>query len=182
MILTVGRWASSEKYKGADDLIRAVAALRASHSSLSLVLVGAGDDLPRLKSIAAAENLGDSAVFLESSACGTGGMLRSREFVCASEPGEGFGLVFLEAMAFAKPVVGVASGGTLDLIRDGKNGLLVPPRMDNPEALVNALERLLRDRNLRDELGRNGADIVANEYSVPAFQQSLESIVSALLV
>jgi glycosyltransferase involved in cell wall biosynthesis len=182
VILSVGRWAASEKYKGADDLIRAAGRLRANHAALSLVLVGAGDDLPRLKSIATAENLNDSVTFLEN---------LSRAELCAyyahadvfalPSTGEGFGLVFLEAMAFAKPVVGVASGGTLDLIRDGKNGLLVPPSKENPEALIYALDRLLRDQGLRGEMGRNGAAVVANEYSVSTFQQSLELIIAGLL-
>ena len=182
VILTVGRWVAAEKYKGADDLIRAVAKLRASHPSLSLVLVGAGDDRPRLKSIAVAEHLGDSAVFLENlpraelAAC-----YAHADVFALPSTGEGFGLVFLEAMAFAKPVVGVSSGGTLDLIRDGKNGLLIPPTKENPEVLVSALDRLVRDQNLRAEMGRAGASMVASEYSVSAFQQSLERIVAALL-
>jgi phosphatidyl-myo-inositol dimannoside synthase len=182
VILTVGRWAASEKYKGADHLIRAAAKLRAAHPRLSLVLVGTGDDLPRLKSVASAENFGDAAIFLEN-------LPRTQLAACYSRAdifalpstGEGFGLVFLEAMAFAKPVVGVASGGTLDLIREGKNGLLVPPAGENPDALTKALDRLLRDAELRRELGLNGAAIVANEYSVAAFQRALELVVASVL-
>jgi glycosyltransferase involved in cell wall biosynthesis len=180
VILAVGRWAASEKYKGADDLILAAAKLRAAHPALSLVLVGAGDDLPRLKQLAASQNL--PVVFLENlprpelAAC----YARADIFALPST-GEGFGLVYLEAMAFAKPVVGVASGGALDLIRDGKNGLLVAPPKENPAPLVNALERLLADAALRNEMGRNGAAIVGAEYSISAFQQTLERIVTQLL-
>jgi glycosyltransferase involved in cell wall biosynthesis len=179
-ILAVGRWAASEKYKGADDLILAVAKLRATHPTLSLVLVGTGDDLPRLKQLAAAQNV--AVTILENlprpelAAC----YARADIFALPST-GEGFGLVYLEAMAFAKPVVGVASGGTLDLIRDGKNGLLVTPPKENSAPLIAALDRLLRDAVLRNELGRNGAAIVQTEYSVAAFQQAIERIVTSLL-
>jgi glycosyltransferase involved in cell wall biosynthesis len=95
--------------------------------------------------------------------------------------GEGFGLVFLEAMALGKPVIGVANGGTLDIIRDGRNGILVPPPKTDSAALENALARLLADSALRESMGREGARIVAEEYSVAAFQQSLERILVTLL-
>ena len=157
VILTARPLGRCGKIEGADDLIRAVAKLRASHPSLSLVLVGAGDDRPRLKSIAVAEHLGDSGGLprnlprAELAAC-----YAHADVFALPSTGEGFGLVFLEAMAFAKPVVGVSSGGTLDLIRDGKNGLLIPPTKENPEVLVSALDRLVRDQNLRAEMGRAG--------------------------
>jgi glycosyltransferase involved in cell wall biosynthesis len=144
------------------------------------VLVGAGDDLPRLKQLAASQNL--PVVFLENlprpelAAC-----YAHADIFALPSTGEGFGLVYLEAMAFAKPVVGVASGGALDLIRDGKNGLLVAPLKENPAPLVNALERLLADAEVRNEMGRNGAAIVGAEYSISAFQQTLERIVTQLL-
>jgi len=51
--------------------------------------------------------------------------------------GEGFGLVFLKAMAFSKPVVRAACGGKTDVVEDGINGLLVPPR--DAERLTQAL-------------------------------------------
>jgi phosphatidyl-myo-inositol dimannoside synthase len=180
VILAVGRWAASEKYKGADDLIRAVAALRREHPSLSLVLVGTGDDLPRLKRIAGDEFLGDAVVFLENlsrpelAAC-----YAQADIFALPSSGEGFGLVFLEAMAFAKPVVCVAIGGPVDLIRNGDNGLLVPPKQ--PAALVQALDNLLRDAALREKMGGAGAAIAATEYSVPAFQQRLEDIVASVI-
>jgi len=67
---------------------------------------------------------------------------------------EGFGVVCAEAMAHARPVVASAVGGYLDLVVDGRTGVLVPPR-DVP-ALRAALERLLRDPELRRELGAAG--------------------------
>jgi glycosyltransferase involved in cell wall biosynthesis len=92
--------------------------------------------------------------------------------------GEGFGLVFLEAMAFSKAVVGVACGGTTDVVEDGVNGLLVPPR--DGGALVRSLERLLRDELLRTQLGRRGAEIVRLKYQFDAFQADLETILGKL--
>ncbi len=179
-ILTVGRWAASEKYKGADQLIRCMPGLRASFPSLSLVVVGNGDDLPRLKKIAADLGAGESVCFLE-------GLSRRQVAACYARcdvfalpsTGEGFGFVFLEAMAFGKPVIGVAKGGSIDLIRDGINGFLLEP--ENLPALAQTLERLLRDPSLRAQLGRHGAQIVRSDYSIEAFERNLDAILAPLL-
>jgi len=66
--------------------------------------------------------------------------------------GEGFGLVFLEAMAYGRAVVGGAHGGTLDIIEDGVTGLLVLPR--DAEGLARQVTMLLNDPGLCERLGR----------------------------
>ena len=65
---------------------------------------------------------------------------------------EGFGLAAAEAMAFGRPVVAAAGGALLELVTDEETGLLVPPR--DVTALREAVERLLRDPELRERLGR----------------------------
>lgn len=175
VILAVGRWAASERYKGADELIRAVRRLRATVPGLHLVAVGGGDDVPRLQKLAADLGVSDGVHFLaglpreQIAAC----YARADLFALPSA-GEGFGLVFLEAMAFAKPVVGAACGGTTDVVEDGVNGLLVPPR--DTEGLVQALGRLLGDDVLRAKLGRRGAQLVQQKYQFAVFQAELEKI------
>jgi phosphatidyl-myo-inositol dimannoside synthase len=176
-VLTVGRWAVSERYKGADDLIRAVAQLREVAPDLQLVAVGGGDDLPHLKKLAAELGVADRVHFLENlsrrqlAAC----FARADIFALPSS-GEGFGLVFLEAMAFGCPVIGAACGGVTDLVEDGVNGLLVPPR--DPKRLAEALNRLLRNEALRAELGRRGAEMVDRKFSFAVFRAQLEKILA----
>ena len=173
VILTVGRWAASERYKGADDLIRALQQLRASVPDLHLVAVGNGDDLPRLQGLAAELGVSDRAHFLtdltreQIAACNA----RADVFALPSK-GEGFGLVFLEAMAFAKPVVGAACGGITDVVEHGVNGLLVPP--GDTGRLAQELGLLLQDGARRAELGRQGAQIVRQKYQIGAFRAGLE--------
>jgi phosphatidyl-myo-inositol dimannoside synthase len=177
VILTVGRWAASERYKGADDLIRAVAHLRTAFPGLNLVAVGGGDDLPRLKNIAKDLNVSAAVHFLEGisrqqlAAC----YARSDIFALPST-GEGFGFVFLEAMAFGKPIVGARAGGATDLVDDRVNGLLVPPR--DTQALAQALEQLIRDASLRTKLGQHGAQIIQQKYSFEVFQASFAGILA----
>ena len=66
IVLTVGRWAASERYKGADELIHATAHLRSTNSDLHLLVVGDGDDLPRLQKLAADLNVSDCVQFLKN--------------------------------------------------------------------------------------------------------------------
>jgi phosphatidyl-myo-inositol dimannoside synthase len=177
IILTVSRWAASERYKGTDDLIRAVAQLRSTATGLQLVAVGGGDDLPRLQQLAAKLGVADHVHFLENlsreelAAC----YARADIFALPST-GEGFGLVFLEAMAFGCPVIGAACGGITDLVEDGVNGLLVPPC--DPDRLAETLNRLLRDEALRAELGRHGREIVRGKFAFEVFRGQLEKILA----
>lgn len=175
ILLTVGRWASTERYKGADELIRAIPQLWVSVPDIQLVAVGGGDDLPRLREIADNLGLADRVHFLQN---------LSREEVAACyahsdvfalpSTGEGFGLVFLEAMAFSKAVVGVATGGTTDLIENGVNGLLVAP--NDVGSLAEALSRLLSDQALRSRMGARGAEIVREKYRFGVLEAELENI------
>jgi phosphatidylinositol alpha-1,6-mannosyltransferase len=175
VVLTVGRWAANERYKGADDLFRALVELRNSIPDVSLVAVGTGNDLPRLRQLAVDLNIADRVHFFEElsrrelAAC----YAHADVFALAST-GEGFGLVFLEAMAFGKPVVGASAGGATDLVEDGKNGFLVPPQ--DVAVLAQVLEKLLRDSSLREKLGRCGASIARERYQFDTFRRSLEQI------
>ncbi len=108
MILTVSRLSYADRYKGVEDLIAAMPAIRAAVPAARLRVIGRGDDLPRLQGVArrlglldhGVEFLGptdDKAVAAEMGAC--------RLFALPSGR-EGFGLVFLEAMAQGRPCVG----------------------------------------------------------------------------
>jgi phosphatidyl-myo-inositol dimannoside synthase len=177
VILTVGRCVATERYKGTDKLIRAIAQLGARLPRLHLVAVGGGDDLPRLRQIATELGISDRVHFLgdlsreELAAC-----YAKADIFSLPSTGEGFGLVFLEAMAFARPIVGVACGGTTDLVENGINGLLVSP--GDLEQLVQALEHLLHDETLCGELGRRGVETVRRKYQFDVFQARLEEILA----
>ena len=76
---------------------------------------------------------------------------------------ESFGIVFLEAWAAGKPVVGCRAGAIPTVVSDGEDGLLVPPR--DPDSLGIALLRLLNSDDLRRRLGRNGQNKVRQVYT-----------------
>jgi glycosyltransferase involved in cell wall biosynthesis len=177
IVLTVGRWAASERYKGVDLLIGAIAQLRGAHADLHLVAVGSGDDLPRLRALAGSLGISGVVHFFENLSRPEIATCYSRaDLFALPSTAEGFGLVFLEAMAFSKAVVGAAAGGSVDVIEDGVNGLLVPA--NDPEGLAQALDRLLRDEALCAELGHRGAEIVRQRFQFGTFRGELERILT----
>lgn len=76
---------------------------------------------------------------------------------------EGLPTVLLEAMACGRPVVATAVGGALDVIEDGTNGLLVPPKA--PQAMAAAVARIMRDPDLATRLGSAARRTVEGRYS-----------------
>lgn len=76
---------------------------------------------------------------------------------------ESFGLIYVEAMARGKAVIGTTAGGIPEVVRDAETGLLVPP--DDPEALAAAIIRLLRDDEYRRSLGQAGYGRYRAEFS-----------------
>lgn len=175
IVLTIGRAAASEQYKGTDDLIRAVAQLQSEMSDVHLVSVGGGDDLARLQKVAEESGASQRVHFLqrlsreELAAC-----YAHADVFAMPSAGEGFGIVFLEAMAFGKPLIAAACGGALDLVQDGVNGLLVPPR--NPAALTAALRRLLQNESLRASFGASGASMVEEKYRFDTFEANVQRL------
>ena len=87
--------------------------------------------------------------------------------------GEGFGIVYLEAGAYGKPVVAGNVAGALDAVIDGETGLLVDPR--DPEAVGDAITRLLLDPGLAARFGAAGA-LRAREFAWPVMVERVESL------
>ncbi len=172
IILTVGRWNSAERYKGADTLIAVLPRVLETAPDVSLVLVGDGDDRPRLEHPARDVGVSEQVHFLS-------GLTPEQLFACYANcdvfalpsKGEGFGLVFLEAMACAKPVIGGAHGGIPDIVEDGVTGLLVPH--GDAERLVQALESILNKPSVASEMGARGRQRVQKEYTFAVFQSRL---------
>jgi glycosyltransferase involved in cell wall biosynthesis len=180
IILTVGRWDRAEQYKGADTLIAALPGVLKAASDTSLVLIGDGDDRLRLENLAGNLGVSEHAHFLY-------GLTAEQLFACYTNcnvfalpsRGEGFGLVILEAMACAKPVIGGAHGGIPDIVEDGVTGLLVPH--GDSERLAQALESILDHPNQASEMGARGRERVLKEYTFDGFQAQLTQIIDDVL-
>lgn len=76
---------------------------------------------------------------------------------------ESFGLIYIEAMAYGKPVIGCNVGGVPEVVKDGETGILVPP--ENIELLAKAIISLLNDSGLRLKMGNNAREYVKNNFT-----------------
>jgi phosphatidyl-myo-inositol dimannoside synthase len=175
VVLAVARLVTDERYKGVDQLIRAVARLSSKIPSLYLVVVGSGDDLVRHQNMAGEFGISDRVRFFHGlSPPETAGCYSRCDVFALPSTGEGFGFVFLEAMAFGKPVIGAAAGGVTDIIEHERNGLLVEP--NDVEGLVDSLEGLLASESRRLEIGAKGAETVRYRFRFDGFRSQIEDI------
>jgi glycosyltransferase involved in cell wall biosynthesis len=93
--------------------------------------------------------------------------------------GEGFGLVFLEAMSRAKPVIGGAHGGIPDVIDDGVTGYLV--QHGDLTQLADRLKTLLTDEPLRRSMGQRALERVRQDFTFECFSRNLERAIGPML-
>lgn len=159
-LVTVGRLV---RRKGVDETIAALAAV----PDAELVVAGGGGpddpDRARLAAVAVGHRVAHRVRFVGALPRErVPALLRSADVVVCVPWYEPFGMVPLEAMACARPVVASAVGGLADTVVDGVTGVHVPPR--RPPELAAALRRLLDAPALRRELGRAGRERVLARY------------------
>jgi glycosyltransferase involved in cell wall biosynthesis len=137
-LLTVARLDRSEGYKGVEYVLEALPSIQKRCQDVRYRVVGTGDDLPRLRALAS--DLGVEAHVDFAGAASDEELLRlyndSDVFVMVSM-GEGFGFVFLEALACGTPTIAGNWGGAIDALLKGQLGALVNP--ESREDLVNAI-------------------------------------------
>ncbi len=156
----VGRFVS---YKGIRYLVEAAGPIRESVPAVKFVLVGDGPLRSRVEARIHLAGLDDSFI-LTGLKPDPERYHRSFDVVAVPSIREPFGLCVIEAMAMARPVVASSVGGVRDIIEDGVNGFLVPPR--DPAALAKAVIRLLRDAALAREIGEAAHRRARQDYSI----------------
>ncbi len=158
-LVAVGRLSPE---KGFDILMRAFARLVHHRSDLRLVLVGDGQERRDLVRLARRLGVEDLVIFTGYSET-PGDYMKQADIVILPSRSEGIPNVALEAMALCKPVVATRVGGTPEVIRHDREGLLVAP--GDPEALALAVERLLNDPAKAEMLARNGRERIRADFS-----------------
>ena len=145
IILTVARLSSSEQYKGYDKIIHALAKIRHTIPDVHYILVGKGDDKLRIEQLIAAHNLNDCVTLT--------GFVPDEELAeyynlcdvfAMPSKGEGFGIVYLEALASGKPTLAGNQDGAVDALCHGELGALVNP--EDIEAIAQTLIQILQGK------------------------------------
>lgn len=139
--------------KGIPYALRAFARIADDFSDTALVLAGDGDQRAELEALAVELGIADRVFFLGWRG-ETAPIFAALDVFLMPSLWEGFGLVLLEAMAQAVPVVGSAVSAIPEVVVDGETGILCPPR--DVDALIAALTTLLNDPELRQQMGAAG--------------------------
>lgn len=175
VILTVGRWDESDRYKGMDTLITALPRLLPRWPDLQLAIVGEGNDRAWLEHLTEKNGVRRHVQFFsglsygELSAC-----YSACEIFALPSRAEGFGLVYLEAMARGKPVIGGAHGGAPEVIEDGVTGYLV--QHGEPVQLATSIETLLSHPEIAKEMGKRGCQRVERDFRFQVFAKAFKKI------
>jgi phosphatidylinositol alpha-1,6-mannosyltransferase len=176
-VVIIGRMSSTERYKGHDQLILAWPRVMAEVPDANLVMVGRGDDVDRLHAKAAAVGVGRHVHFtgfLPDAAVRA--VLRHAAVFAMPSRGEGFGLVYLQAMRAGIPCLGSRDDAAADVIVDGDTGLLVPHQ--DPDAIAGAVARLLTDEAMRRRMGDAGRRRFESTFTYPRFRARLAGVLS----
>jgi glycosyltransferase involved in cell wall biosynthesis len=179
VVLSVGRWLSNERYKGMDTVITALPHLVMQWPDLQYVAIGEGDDRQWLENIAEQRGVRKRVHFLSGltypqvAAC-----YSACEIFALPSSGEGFGLVYLEAMARGKPVIAGAHGGAPEVVEDGVTGYLV--QHGDVNQLATAIETLLLHPDTAGEMGKRGKLRVEHHFRFNVFAKSLKKIIREL--
>ncbi len=104
-------------------------------------------------------------------ACSVFAMPARTELETAAPRGEGFGIVFLEAMSHSKPVIGPRVGAPAEFIRPGEHGVLVDP--EDPVEVAGALIELLEEPERAKRMGETAREWVIREFSHEKFRARL---------
>lgn len=176
-LLSVARLSAKEGEKGIDHVIRVLPRILELHPGLVYRVVGKGTDKPRLVELARTLGVAHHVIF-EQNLSDDDLVDRYRSCAAFVMPSgqEGFGIVFLEAMRFARPCIGGNVGGTPEVIENGRTGLLVP--FGDLGALERALKRLLSDPDLRLEMGRRGRQRVRDHFVYDVFKARVKEYVT----
>jgi phosphatidylinositol alpha-1,6-mannosyltransferase len=171
--LDPGRWLLSvarlSRHKGVDTALKALATMAGRYADLRYAVVGSGEELDALEEEARQLGVGDRVRFLTEVPdrdlpalynvaevyLGVSRLMEQRV--------EGFGISIAEASACGVPVVAGRSGGIPEAVRDGETGFLVDA--ERPDAVAEAVGRLLDDRELRLRLGAAGRRAVETYYN-----------------
>ncbi len=169
-------------HKGHSFVLQAISELRKTYPNIIYIIVGDGAYRKDLEKQSKSLDLTECVKFIGAVELSfVPNILKSSDLFilnCQKKPGEGFGIVFLEANACGLPVIAGNTGGVPDAVKDGETGILVDP--ENPEEIANAIEKLMTDAELQKTMGENGrkwAEELDWNNLIPRYKAALEEIV-----
>lgn len=167
VLLSVGRLVER---KGFDTVIRSLPIVIKDNPDILYILVGGGPYQKKLEQLSIKYQVQDYVVFagrVDDEELpvyyGLSDIFIMPSRIIENKDVEGFGIVFLEANMYGKPVIAGDTGGVRDAVVDGETGILVDP--ENTQEIANSILSLLKDKALRKTMGQKGKQRVENEFT-----------------
>ncbi len=174
-VLIVGRIWSGERHKGHDALLAAWSQILERVPSAQLVMVGGGDDVPRLQSQARAARVEDKVFFTgKVSETLLEAIYAKAALFAMPSAGEGFGLVYLEAMKHKLACIASPADAAREVVEDGVTGFLIA--QNDIKGLAQAITNLLENPHQRIEMGERGHQRLIEHFSFESFKKRLTPI------
>lgn len=173
VLLTVGRLdPRNAGYKGHERVIQALRTLERSEREIVYLIAGMGDDRERLERIAQDLGVTDNVRFLgKVPREDLPDLYRAADLFALPSSGEGFGIVYLEAMACGTPAIGLTVGGVPDALDHGRLGVLC-----DPDSFTTTLRLTIRSINLDEEDRADLARRVRKKFGRGAFRASVSTV------
>ncbi len=172
-ILSVTRLDTDDNYKGIDSIIKTLSVLKEKIPNIQYTVIGKGNDKERLVDLA--------------NKLGVQKYVEFKGFVEQIEPyyehcdvfalpskGEGFGIVYIEAMKYHKPCIACNAGGATDVVLDDKTGFLC--EYDDCKCLAEKILSLYTNRALAEKFGENGYKHLVENFTFEQFKNRLRNI------
>lgn len=170
--------------KGQEFLIRATALLKQRGLPIKALIVGVpfpGNEshLEQIQRMAVELGIEEDVIFTGELPDTRGAYAAMDLLALTSAQPEPFGNVVMEAMGMGVPVIATNIGGSLDQVVDGITGFLIPPA--NPEALAEAIEKLIKNAELRRQMGAAGAERLRRNFSLEEMVLKIERVLTETL-
>jgi glycosyltransferase involved in cell wall biosynthesis len=174
----VGNVAALVPHKGQRYLIDAAHLVVQDIPDARFVILGEGELREHLEKQVREHHL-EKHVLLPGFRTDVLGCIKGFDLFAMSSVTEGLGTSLLDAMACGRPIVATRAGGIPEIVEDGVNGLLVPPR--DAHALAQAIVRVLKDQDLRQRMGKAGFDRVNARFTVDRMVEQTAAVYGRLV-
>jgi len=172
-ILSVTRLDSNDNYKGIDSMIKTIPLLISKIPNLKYTIIGKGDDKDRLIELSKelkVQNYIDFKGFVEF----IEPYYQYCDIFTLPSKGEGFGIVYIEAMKYEKPCIACDEGGQTDVVLDNETGYLC--KYDDTNCLSERIINLYADVEKRNQFGKNGYKHFIENFTFDKFRDRLSNI------
>jgi glycosyltransferase involved in cell wall biosynthesis len=177
MMLSVARYM---RQKRLDDIIAAVERIATDGIDFKMRMVGEGPLENELKELVRSKGLQDQIEFIPLvDQERLGEFYRQSDAVVLASEGEGFGLVLVEAGLTGRPVIAARSGGIVDIVEDGYNGLMFD--VGDVNSLTACIKKLFSDRDLRARLGENGHARAMERFATPVLVGKMYDLFTSII-